>query len=465
MSGADATRHAEGVLALSRRWRAFDNDLDGALAAIAETAATAIGVERASIWLYNDARDALVLRAQHGGVDAGTLRYKDCPDYFNALAEEGAIIAADIFTDPRTMALADHYEKDVGIGALIDTPIVVAGEVVGVLCCEALGGPREFSTEDEYTAAYLASLVSLAIESTRREVSEQSSAEAMALLRAAFEASDAGMLGSDLAGKVTAHNQRFLDIWQMPESLVGATVDRRTRLQHIVLQCAEPERIMERFEAILSMPSSSSHDVIELKSGHSIEFVSQPQLLDGRIIGRVWSFRDITRQQQLERDLRDLASVDVLTGLYNRRHAEETLRAEAQRARRTKNPLSIVLIDIDHFKKVNDTHGHAVGDVVLKTLGEDLRERLRTTDVACRWGGEEFMLILPDTDADGAKLMMEKLREHIARPRTGTPNITVSAGIAQYDGDETVDPTLEVADQNLYAAKDGGRNCVVSVGV
>ncbi len=464
MSGDNSNRHTEAVLALSQRWRAFDNDLDGALAAVVETAAEALDVARASIWLYNDARDAMELRAQHGGVKAATLRYQDCPDYFDALAEEEVIVAGDIMNDPRTMSLADHYAKPLGIGALLDAPILVAGEVIGVLCSEALGGPREFSAEDKYTASYLASLASLAFESTRREVSEQTSAEAMALLRAAFEASDAGMLGGDLAGCVTAYNQRFLELWQMPESLVSPAADRRTRLQHIALQCTEPETAMERFEAILSVPSGSSNDVIELKNGTCIECVSQPQMLDGRIIGRVWSFRDVTYQQELERELRDLASNDALTGLYNRRHAEETLRAEAQRARRTKNPLSIVLIDIDHFKKVNDTHGHGVGDEVLKALGDDLRERLRGTDMACRWGGEEFMLILPNTDAAGAALMMEKLCEYIARPRKDIPDITISAGIAQYDGDENVDPTLEVADQNLYAAKDGGRNQVKTSG-
>jgi diguanylate cyclase (GGDEF)-like protein len=197
----------------------------------------------------------------------------------------------------------------------------------------------------------------------------------------------------------------------------------------------------------------------ELADGRSIECVSEPQRLDGRVIGRVWSFRDVSYQRRIEKELRDIAFRDALTGLFNRRRAEETLAHEVERARRAAQPFSVAMLDIDHFKKINDAHGHQVGDDVLRELARDLKKRLRSTDVACRWGGEEFLLILPTTDLAGAQKLVDELRRYIGRERKGIPTFSISGGIAQYDGRALRgDAVIAAADAKLYEAKAEGRN-------
>lgn len=163
---------------------------------------------------------------------------------------------------------------------------------------------------------------------------------------------------------------------------------------------------------------------------------------------------------------------DGLTGLFNRRYFDHRVRQEVQRATRDKRACSIMLVDADHFKSINDTYGHAGGDAVLQSLGQVLRDALRTTDdVTTRFGGEEFAVILPGTDARGAMIAGERLRSAVeGHPfeANGTPiTVTVSVGVATYDPSWaaiTVDALLEGADDALYKAKEAGRNRVRSLG-
>ena len=157
------------------------------------------------------------------------------------------------------------------------------------------------------------------------------------------------------------------------------------------------------------------------------------------------------------------ALVDGLTGLANRRAAAEALRAEAARAKRLETPLSVVLADLDGFKEVNDEHGHAVGDEVLRVFAEVLRETLRESDVAGRWGGEEFLLLLPGADEEGAAQLAERVRVGLAaREIPGVPRLRVTAsfGVAEYAGETNTEQLVAMADSALYRAKDGGKDRV-----
>jgi diguanylate cyclase (GGDEF)-like protein len=159
-------------------------------------------------------------------------------------------------------------------------------------------------------------------------------------------------------------------------------------------------------------------------------------------------------------ELEQLARTDVLTGLANRRHADDVLRATIASARRHSRTLCAVLIDIDRFKNVNDVHGHAAGDAVLREIAARLTDGLREEDVAARWGGEEFLLLLPDSPEAGG--VCERLRAAIAeRPVNvhGLLELRVSAsfGWARWTGEETGEALLGRADVALYAAKTGGR--------
>jgi diguanylate cyclase (GGDEF)-like protein len=158
----------------------------------------------------------------------------------------------------------------------------------------------------------------------------------------------------------------------------------------------------------------------------------------------------------------------VLTGLYNRRYLGEALERELSRAKRHGRPLAVIMLDVDHFKQVNDSHGHEMGDAVLHQLGHLIADATRAEDVACRFGGEEFTLVLPDTELAGARTKAELLRLAVAErlvvhagERT-LESITISLGVAVYprDGD-TAQALLQSADQALYEAKHKGRNRVV----
>jgi diguanylate cyclase (GGDEF)-like protein len=173
--------------------------------------------------------------------------------------------------------------------------------------------------------------------------------------------------------------------------------------------------------------------------------------------------RSRKRLATLNADLQRLARVDVLTGLSNRRDIEETLIAALSSARRHQSNLAILLIDIDHFKRVNDTRGHQAGDAVLTTTGHALEMALRTEDSIGRWGGEEFLAVLPDTDAEGALVIAERLRAHAAKPGLGSADprdaITVTIGAASWQSGG-MDDLISRADHALYAGKSAGRNNV-----
>jgi len=185
---------------------------------------------------------------------------------------------------------------------------------------------------------------------------------------------------------------------------------------------------------------------------------------------RMGSLREHVRVQKLElaaslERIRLLATQDELTGLPNRRHMQALLDAEHARQMRNFRPLSIAMLDLDHFKRINDKYGHYAGDVVLKGFADAARSTLRGSDVLSRWGGEEFLLMLPDTGEDEAARCMERMRQGLARVMFSsvTPDlqITFSAGLSVCGPDEPLEAVIERADGAMYRAKAQGRNCTV----
>jgi len=165
------------------------------------------------------------------------------------------------------------------------------------------------------------------------------------------------------------------------------------------------------------------------------------------------------------RDIEVLARTDSLTGLWNRRHFEDTLEAEIERAQRYGTPLSLLALDADHFKRVNDELGHHAGDAVLRDIARLIGVRIRRSDVLCRWGGEEFMVLVPGTGVRQAAVMAEKIRQGIAAhvfDQVGP--LTVSIGVGEVAPGEAADAWLRRVDAALYDAKQQGRNCVTVAG-
>jgi len=164
-------------------------------------------------------------------------------------------------------------------------------------------------------------------------------------------------------------------------------------------------------------------------------------------------------------ELQDMASTDPLTRLKNRRAITEAIRREESRVRRGQPYLSFILCDLDHFKHINDTYGHDVGDMVLKKVSETLMSGVRDVDFVARWGGEEFLALLPDTNTEGAMLVAERLRSKLAEQliESGVKpfQVTMTLGVATLQAGETAEQSIARADTALYDGKRSGRNRVV----
>jgi diguanylate cyclase (GGDEF)-like protein/PAS domain S-box-containing protein len=170
---------------------------------------------------------------------------------------------------------------------------------------------------------------------------------------------------------------------------------------------------------------------------------------------------EISERKRVEGKLRELSERDHLTMIYNRRKLFELLASEVEKAKRYTRPLSIIMLDIDHFKKVNDNYGHNIGDTVLKTTANIIAGVIRKVDIFARYGGEEFMIISPETNIEGAVVLAEKIRISVEKyfyPAIG--GVTISAGVAELSGNNSGAAFIKNADDALYAAKNRGRNRV-----
>ncbi|MFZ5812955.1 MAG: diguanylate cyclase [Thermodesulfobacteriota bacterium] len=170
---------------------------------------------------------------------------------------------------------------------------------------------------------------------------------------------------------------------------------------------------------------------------------------------------DITELEYEKRDLIDLATVDPLTRAFNRRKLADILAGETSRAKRYGTPLAVILLDIDHFKRVNDTYGHDAGDAVLVEMARLVMGLLRESDRLARWGGEEFLVVVPGVGIEGGMDLAGRLRQAVAgNAFPGVPGVTASFGVAEYRPGEAVESLVKRADAALYRAKAGGRNRV-----
>jgi diguanylate cyclase (GGDEF)-like protein len=207
----------------------------------------------------------------------------------------------------------------------------------------------------------------------------------------------------------------------------------------------------------------NDHEVFWRKDGSSfpVEYVSAPIRSGQDITGVVVTFLDITERKRTEQEIHALATTDSLTGIANRRMFLQVLESEILRARRYSTPLTLVMYDIDYFKQVNDTHGHDVGDEVLKGVTELVRTNIRSLDMVARWGGEEFIILTAQSDVHSARAMAEKLRTAIAGwafEMVGT--VTASFGVAVFEPHDDSTSFLKKVDDALYKAKENGRNRV-----
>lgn len=291
------------------------------------------------------------------------------------------------------------------------------------------------------------------------------------LITAIQEASPDGILVVDDEGVIVSHNQRLFDVFGLaPEEVPGdhrgylTGMADQTLLSRAAKLVKDQQSFLRRVQALYADPLLEDYCEIELVDGRTLERHSKALWGAGRqYLGRVWFFRDVTLRKQTEAALEQLSQRDPLTGVANRRYFSERATQEFVRARRFGRKLSFIMLDIDWFKRVNDRWGHASGDRVLKNLCDSAYAVLRQTDLFARIGGEEFAVMLPDTDGDGAFLLAERLRQNIAAQGLtegdDTISYTVSAGVATLMAEDAgAENILKRADVALYEAKGAGRN-------
>lgn len=262
-----------------------------------------------------------------------------------------------------------------------------------------------------------------------------------------------GIVVTDGAGRVVLVNPAA-------ERLLDKTVDRIV-IEGIFNLLDDPSTMRHW----LAQEGRRSPAVVAYKDRVLHVFASTIHNAEGSVTGSAALLRDITEEKRLEEELRRLSRTDGLTGLYNRRHLDETLAHELQRAVRTREPLAVIMCDVDHFKRFNDEHGHEQGDRVLQAVAGLMRDSLRGYDSACRYGGEEFLAILPGTDLPGAAGVAERLRREVEAARVDGLRVTLSLGVAGYPeigGGVEAETLVAAADAALYRAKQAGRNRVMS---
>lgn len=202
--------------------------------------------------------------------------------------------------------------------------------------------------------------------------------------------------------------------------------------------------------------------------GHHFDLMQQSCTMgplrgeDNTITGLFLIVQDMTELATYEQKLIEMNTIDPLTGIHNRRFLESRLKDECDRYARYSRPFSLMMIDIDFFKRVNDTHGHLGGDLVLKNVASEAASIIRKTDLMARYGGEEFCCLLPETDGDMAEIVAENLRSHIEKREhhfhKNSIRVTISLGISCFREDDTQETLLTRADEALYQAKRSGRN-------
>ncbi len=323
---------------------------------------------------------------------------------------------------------------------------------------------------------------------TRRKETENKLKWSESLLRLMAAASPQAFLIIDNKhDKILYYNERFCQIWRVEDletPLKNGEIKYNEIISHMARQVGNTPGFIALAEILADLENRQVvEEEIELRDQRIIRHYSTQMRDDNdEYIGRLHIFEDITERKQLEYSLEQarleaerakeeaerLAYTDYLTGLYNRRAFISMLKMEVDRAKRKKEKLSLILLDVDNFKEINDTYGHLAGDKVLQEISQIISSNLRTYDFVGRYGGEEFIICLPDTSEGQALTIAERIRGLIADTTVIIPDlekaihITVSMGITSWapEEDGELDMLIKKADAELYEAKKMGRNKV-----
>lgn len=272
------------------------------------------------------------------------------------------------------------------------------------------------------------------------------------------EESPIGILSCDKEGRIIYVNNKVLDI-------LGSKSIEETKLINLL---TFPLLVKHGFSKQLQESMQNEKSVIfeinyESKWGKHVWLRThiKPLIYSNDSVGAQIMIDDISEKKLLEEELFLLSITDNLTKAYNRRYFIQNLNMEIERSNRTESNFSVIMMDIDHFKSINDCFGHNTGDIVLQTIALELMKSIRKIDTLARWGGEEFIFLLPETTMAQAVFLGEKLRDIVVRAKIPVvDNVTASFGVTCYRPSDTTDGIVQRADDMMYKAKSAGRNCL-----
>jgi diguanylate cyclase (GGDEF)-like protein len=337
-------------------------------------------------------------------------------------------------------------------------PILAWGRTAGVILMTA-AKKKELKDQELLDSIGVAAGVSL-----ENLVQKDNLQDALSVLRATLDSTADGIIVIVGGRRIASYNKRFLEMWQVPREILADWDAGGPRLgEYVIEQLEDPEGFARRLASLRDGNTDETFDVLKFKDGRLFEAYSQPQVVEGAIVGRVWCVRDVTERIQSEQTIRRLAYHDALTELPNRALYTDRLTVAIAQARRTRQQVAVVFLDVDRFKMINDTMGHAAGDEVLKQIAAELSNLVRDGDTVARVGGDEFTLLLTDVAGQDVAAIAGRILDTIRKPRVINQqelHVTTSVGIAMFpqDGDD-VETLLRHADTAMYRAKAQGRDC------
>jgi diguanylate cyclase (GGDEF)-like protein len=495
-------------------------ELKQVLKHIAQHTARVCQAHRCSIFLLDESGEyvqPVMSQFADGHVDlelwqrfktTGADRVDAVPLFRSAIRERRPTLLED---PERTDLLPRRWTQPYDIQKLLVVPLIAHDRVIGLMALDHTDPRREFTSEQIELALTIGGRVAASVENARLYATERERTRQLEALHQATTTLLATLERETLLDRILSSALRIIPAAEKGTLLL---IDRETgRLRIRAIQGYEDPRVQTfaaTFTANAGHAAQAVHqrrpllindtlihpalrhdgDIAEIRAIRSALVV--PLLLQDEAIGalsleatRTAAFTEedlrllttfaataatAIRNAQLHAEVQELATTDPLTGLYNRRAFFELGHREVERARRFGRPLTAIMFDLDHFKRVNDMYGHAIGDQVLAGLAKLCQQELREVDLLGRYGGEEFVVLLPETNVAGAWQVAERLRRRIAQAEIptdrGAMQITLSLGIAALSEEcADLESLLECADRALYAAKQAGRNRVRVWGV